>query len=106
CSLIRMPGTLVSVAANGPPLAWPGFRSNVSIWLGPPLIHSRTHDRLRCGFAAASAASASSQPDDEQPTTPAADSRSQSRRDRPERLLRDTRESSVGFGLCGSSLRR
>src|SRR5262249_35558456 len=64
-SVMRRPGTLVSAAANGPPLACPGFRSNVSIWLGPPLIHKRTHDRLRCGFFASSAASASSQPDDE-----------------------------------------
>ena len=65
CSLILMPGTLVSISLNGPPLAWPGLRSKVSIWLGPPVIHSRMHERLRCGLAAVSAARASSQPDSE-----------------------------------------
>ena len=44
------------MASNGPPLAWPGFRSKVSIWLGPPFIQSRMHDRFRCGLDAASAA--------------------------------------------------
>ena len=52
CSLILMPGDAVSISLNGPPLAWPGLRSKVSIWLGPPFIHSRMHDRLRCGFCA------------------------------------------------------
>ena len=50
CSLIRMPGTAVSIALNGPPLAWPGLRSKVSIWLGPPVIQSRMHDFRRFGI--------------------------------------------------------
>src|SRR5947209_2596813 len=82
CSLTLMPGTLVAISLYGPPLAWPGLRSNVSIWLGPPFIHSRMHDRLRLGSRAAPAARFSSQPDIEKPTTPAAESLSQSRRDR------------------------
>src|SRR4051794_8614093 len=67
-----MPGTRVSIALNGPPFAWPGLRSNVSIWLGPPAIHSRMHERLRCGgLAEARAASDSIQPDAETPAMPA-----------------------------------
>src|SRR5204863_9435492 len=81
CSLIWMPGTLVLIGLNGPPWACPGLRSKVSSWLGPPLIHSRMQERLRCGFLAASAASTFSQPDAEGPTTPAAASLSQSRRE-------------------------
>ena len=65
CSLILMPGTLVAISLKGPPLAWPGLRSKVSIWLGPPFIHSRMHERLRCGSSAAAAASRPSQPDSE-----------------------------------------
>jgi hypothetical protein len=64
-SLIRMPGTEVAISLKGPPLVCPGFRSKVSIWLGPPFIHSKMHDRRRCGWAAASAARVSSQPDRE-----------------------------------------
>src|SRR5271156_6881636 len=64
------------MALNGPPFAWPGFRSNVSIWLGPPFIQSRMHDRLRCGLDAASAASAFSHPAGAPPETPAAAQRS------------------------------
>src|SRR5437588_1419131 len=82
CSLILMPGTLVAVSLKDPPLAWPGLRSNVSIWLGPPFIHNRMHERLRCGWEAVSAARLSSQPDIEWLMTPAAVSRSQSRLDR------------------------
>src|SRR5205809_3734341 len=81
CSLILMPVTEVSISLNGPPLAWPGLRSNVSIWLGPPFIHSRMHDRLRCGSFAAAPAMRSSQPDIEKPTNPAAVYRSRSRLD-------------------------
>ena len=81
CSLMRMPGTAVSMALNSPPLAWPGLGSNVSIWLGPPVIQSRMHDLRRPGSAAASAASDSIQPEVEKPTTPAAASRSIWRRD-------------------------
>src|ERR1043166_2576804 len=82
-----MPGTLVSIGWNGPPLACPGFRSNVSSWLGPPLIHKRMHERLRCGLLAACSASPSSQPDVEEPTTPAAASFSHARRLRMEDIL-------------------
>ncbi len=81
CSLMRIPGTLVAISLNGPPLAWPGFRSNVSIWLGPPLIQSRMHAFLRCGCEARSSASRSSQPESEEPTAPAEVNRSQSRRE-------------------------
>ncbi len=56
-------GDGVSISRKGPPLAWPGLRSKVSIWLGPPFIQSRMHDRRRCGWPAASAAMLSSQPD-------------------------------------------
>src|SRR5207237_10673387 len=82
CSLIRRPGVAVAISRNGPPLAWPGFKSKVSIWLGPPFIHSRMHDRRRWALAAASAAKASSQPDIEEPSAPAVDTLSHSRRDR------------------------
>ena len=52
CSLIKMPGTAVSMALNSPPLAWPGLGSKVSIWLGPPVIQSRMHDFRRRGVRA------------------------------------------------------
>src|SRR5579875_1352379 len=80
CSLNLMPGTVVAISLKGPPLAWPGFKSKVSIWLGPPFIHKRMQARLRSGLAAAAAARFSSQPDIEAPSTPAADKRSHSRR--------------------------
>ena len=83
CSLIRMPGTAVSIALNSPPLAWPGLGSKVSIWLGPPVIQSRMHDLRRAGCPAASAASDSIQPEVEKPTTPAAASFRAWRRDSP-----------------------
>jgi hypothetical protein len=41
-------------------------------------------ERFRCGFSAASAANAPSQPDVEQPSTPAALNFSQSRREKAE----------------------
>src|SRR5262245_43240572 len=87
CSLILMPGTLVAISLKGPPLAWPGFKSKVSICEGPPLIHSRIQERLRSGCDAVWAASDSSQPDMEAPRTPAVDRRSQSRRDRDGRRV-------------------
>ena len=71
---------VVAIALYGPPLAWPGLRSNVSIWLGPPFIQSRMHDRRRCGLGAASAASVFIQPAGELTATPAAASRSHCRR--------------------------
>src|SRR5438132_6747517 len=82
CSLILMPGTAVAISLNGPPLTVPGFKSNVSIWLGPPFIHRRMHERRRCGLLAAAAARFSSQPDMEKLTTPADVNVSHSRRDR------------------------
>jgi hypothetical protein len=55
CSLIRIPGTAVSISLNGPPFLWPGLRSQVSVWLGPPDIHRTMH--ARGGLAPAAAAS-------------------------------------------------
>src|SRR5262249_39754145 len=81
CSLIWMPGTAVGMALYGPPLTWPGFRSKVSIWLGPPVIHRRMQAFLRFGCAAASLARASNHPAALQLATPADISRSQSRRE-------------------------
>src|SRR5262245_2631053 len=92
-----MPGTLVAVSLNGPPLACPGLRSKVSSWLGPPAIHSRMHDRLRRGSVVARAARRPSQPDREGAVTPADDRFSHSRRDSmrgergTDRLLKATR---------------
>src|SRR5947209_3549725 len=82
CSLIFRPAALVSISLNGPPLAWPGLRSHRSMVLGPPLIHSRMHERLRLGSRAAPAARRSSQPDIEAPAKPAVVSRSRSRREK------------------------
>ena len=65
CSLKRIGSAAVWISRKGPPLAEPGLRSKVSIWLGPPSIHKRTHDRLRRGSVARSAASAGSQPERE-----------------------------------------
>src|SRR5262249_15925176 len=53
-----------------------------SMVLGPPSIHKRMQERRRCGSVAVSAASRPSQPESEKPLTPAAESLSQSRRDR------------------------
>jgi len=60
-----IPGAAVWISLKGPPLACPGLRSKVSIWLGPPFIHSRIQARLRSGLAAAALASCSSQPETE-----------------------------------------
>src|SRR5262245_5413828 len=82
CSLIWMPEQLVAVGLNGPPLACPGLRSNVSSCEGPPLIHSRMQDFFgRAGKAAACTRSAN-QPETQEPRAPAADNLSQSRRDK------------------------
>src|SRR4051812_5911009 len=91
CSLTWMPATEVSMALNGPPLAWPGLGSNVSSWLGPPFIHRRMHDFRRLGSAAVSSASALSQPEYEQPTTPADTTFSQSRREKVIAMIRSPR---------------
>src|SRR5947209_5466540 len=82
CSLILMLGTAVEISLKGPPLTVPGFKSNVSIWLGPPFIHRRMHERRRWGLLAAAAARFSSQPDMEKLTTPADVRVSHSRRER------------------------
>src|SRR5262249_51045134 len=83
CSLIRMPDTRVAIGRKGPALAWPVLRSNVSSWDGPPFIHRRMHDFLgRPGAAAAAWASSSNQPETQGPRAPAAESFSQSRRDK------------------------
>jgi hypothetical protein len=71
CCEILMPGAAVSIAWNGPPCACPGLGSNVSVWLGPPVIHRRMHDFRRFGSAAAEAASVSIQPEAEAPMAPA-----------------------------------
>src|SRR5215471_15138302 len=80
-SLMRRSGAEVLISLKGPPLACPGFKSNVSIWLGPPFIHNRMQARLGVLPAlAVSAAKARSQPDIENPTQPAVETRNQSRR--------------------------
>src|SRR5258706_5941680 len=45
-----MPGTLVPIAPNSPPVARPGFGSKVSIWLGPPSIQRTMQARAFPGF--------------------------------------------------------
>src|SRR4051794_36548386 len=80
CSLTLTPGVLVAISLKLPPLAWPGLRSNRSIVDGPPDIHNRMHC-LRRTKGAAPCASRSNHPDMGAPRTPAADSRSRSRRE-------------------------
>src|SRR5262245_39300811 len=41
CSLICTPEALVAIGLNGPPVGAPGFKSQISIVLGPPPIHIR-----------------------------------------------------------------
>jgi len=50
-----MPVTLLDMGRNGPAVGWPGFRSNVSIWLAPPFIHSRMQCLCFLPVAAATA---------------------------------------------------
>src|SRR5262245_27912193 len=38
-----MPGAVVAIGLNGPPVSVPGLRSHVSSWLWAPCIHSRMH---------------------------------------------------------------
>src|SRR5262245_18959987 len=83
CSLIWMPGTLVLIGLKVPALAVPGFMSNVSLWLGPPAIHSRMHALGLVVWAAAPWAMTLNQPDRDRLDTPAAASFRASRRDRP-----------------------
>ncbi len=54
--------------------------SKVSVWLGPPVIHNRMQEPLRCLLSAVSAAMVSSQPDIVPTVTPAAVIRNHSRR--------------------------
>src|SRR5262249_40257742 len=84
CSPILMPGTEVAISLNLPPLACPGLRSNRSIVDGPPDIHNRMHERLRCGMGAAARAKSANHPDADAPRAPAAESFSQLRRVRKE----------------------
>src|SRR5262245_6724032 len=83
CSLMWMPETLVSIGLKVPALAVPGFRSKVSLWLGPPAIHRRMHDFGLAPWAAAPWAMTLNQPDSDRPETPAAASFRASRRVRP-----------------------
>jgi hypothetical protein len=64
CSLMRTPGAAVAISLKGPPLACPGFKSKVSVWLGPPFIHSKMHDLpcLAAALPAAAAANRGNQP--------------------------------------------
>ncbi len=82
CSPTRTPGAAVSIAWNGPPFAWSGLGSKVSVWVGPPAIHSTMHARLRAGSSAARAARVGSQPE----VSPAADSFSALRRESDVRM--------------------
>src|SRR6185503_1062332 len=55
CSQIWIPRTAVSMALKGPFVSWPGFGSNVSMWLGPPSM-KRTITALAFARAPASCA--------------------------------------------------
>src|SRR6266536_661046 len=89
-----MPGTLVAIGRNSPASRVPGFMSNVSLWLGPPSIHSRIQDLCRAPVVVAFAASTSSQPDKEVSAAPAAANFNTSRRDRSAELR------ALLMGLC------
>src|SRR5262245_48257366 len=81
CSLISMPDTEVWIGLNSPALSVPGFMSKVSLWVGPPSIHSRMQALCLVPLSwAAWAARRSNQPLIETPANPAADSRKKSRR--------------------------
>src|SRR5262245_10090848 len=81
-SLILMPVTEVAISLVPPPFLWSVLTSKVSYWLGPPAIHNRMHERLRCGMGAAASARRPNQPDDRVVNAPAADRVSHSRRER------------------------
>src|SRR4051812_27845971 len=81
CSPTDRPGTPVAIGLNGPPLAWSGLGSKVSIWRGPPVIHRRMTDFLRFGSVAALAARVSIHPEADAPMAPAEARRNQSRRE-------------------------
>src|SRR5947207_7492271 len=84
CSLIWMPETEVGIGLNSRASLVPGLRSKVSLWVGPPSIHSRMHDLCLAPVCAACEASTFIQPDSAGARTPAEDSLKKSRRDRPE----------------------
>src|SRR5262249_30474042 len=83
CSLISMPGASVLTGLNSPAPLDSGLRSKVSLWLGPPAIHSRMHDLVFLPWAAAARASTGRKPEDEAAETPAAVSCLMSRRAGP-----------------------
>src|SRR5438046_3875905 len=82
-----MPGTAVGIGLKTLVL-FSGLGSNVSMWLAPPTMKSRM--QLLCAglpladCAAARTASVLSQPEAGRPKAPAAERRSQSRRDKLE----------------------
>src|SRR5437868_10618273 len=82
CSEISMPGTLVLIGLNSPASLVPGFMSKVSLWLGPPSIHSRMHDFVLAFVSAARAASGASHPDSDGVSMPSDESRRKSRREK------------------------
>src|SRR5262245_31964840 len=85
CWLISIPDALVLIGLNSPAPLLSGFRSRVSLWLGPPSIQRRMQ-RLAFAFGLAGDSSARAartfiHPENEAPNTPAADSFRKSRRD-------------------------
>src|SRR5262245_31473051 len=85
-----MPDTAVSIALKTPPVASPGFGSNVSICDGPPLIQRNMHARLRAGSCAARVARVGSH-DEPRPIPPTDASRNQSRREIADTATRTSR---------------
>ncbi len=81
CSLISTPSAAVLIGLNSPAPLLSGLRSQVSLWLGPPSIHSRMHDfALPVPPLGAAFARSGSQPESVGANTPAAASFSTSRR--------------------------
>src|SRR5260370_38899237 len=58
CRLHRWAGIGVVALWGGPPFLWPGLRSQVSVWLGPPDIQRTIHALV--GFLSAAIASVGS----------------------------------------------
>src|SRR5687768_11293027 len=105
CSLISTPGALVLIGLNSPAPLLSGLRSNVSLWLGPPSIHSRMHDLALPAFAAGAAlarlARTSSHPDIDAAPTPAAPSWRNLRRVVSARRLENM---GIGSGIFGAQV--
>src|SRR5437762_11005396 len=99
CSLIRNPGTAVAISFEGPPFLWPGLRSQVSVWLGPPDIHRTMH--ALAGFFPAAAASLGNHGQAAAPNALATHIRSKSRR----LNSRAAMGTSLEFQVPGSKLR-